>query len=243
VLLTRFPIGGWRPNSDRQPLLWLRADQGISVSAGKVVSWTDISGHGWVFDARTSGNRPAYSATGWNSAQPGVVFGSAYTEMKNQAAGLANLGTSLSVRVHAVWTVASHSSTQKFCAWINNGGGSGVYEIQVNSSHNDEVAYSSGGTVHTGSTLTGAHVTEHVMNQYSTGYTLSKIDGVGSISSATSTPTSATDTLIFGGNMITGSAALDGTVAEIVVYDTSAGDYDVADRFRAYAKSQWGGLS
>jgi hypothetical protein len=224
------------------PLVWLDAGVGVTVSSGKATQWIDRSSHAWTFAPRNSGNRPAWSSTGWNGTGPAVKFGSSYTEMINQQAGLGDLGTSLKVRVYAIWDIASHASTQKLVTWVNNAGSSGVYEMDVNSSHNEEIVYSSGGDVRTGTTLTGKHVSTFVINQHGTGYSLSYIDGVLDISTTSAVPTAATDTMVIGGNIITGSAALDAYLAELVVYDCSSADYDANDKFRHYAQTKWGGL-
>jgi PKD repeat protein len=56
-----------------EPLVWLRADSGINVSGTNVTSWTDQSGHGFVFTAATEATRPVWVPTFANNL-PSVRF-------------------------------------------------------------------------------------------------------------------------------------------------------------------------
>jgi hypothetical protein len=62
-------IGGWMPEPDAGltsllplgPDIWVRADQGVSLTSGKVSNWTDISGHGRDLTQATASARPSPS--------------------------------------------------------------------------------------------------------------------------------------------------------------------------------------
>lgn len=238
------PLGGgsgWTPMSPTQPLLWLKADAGVSLSTNEVTSWADQSGHGWSFAPRNSSIRPTYSATGWNSSKPAIQFGSSYKELINQSTGLADLGTSFKTRIYMTLDVSVGSGVQKILSWIRLSGSNGVYE--VNSDNNiDEIAYSSGGTLLTGNALSGKNNVSYLINRPTDGYTRSWINGVSSIVNNNAAPTSITDTVAFGGNAISGISIFTGSIAEVVVYDITSGDIDVMNKYNEYAKNKWGGL-
>lgn len=62
-----------------QPLVWLRADTGLSLTNGtNVISWTDQSGNGVVFSAPTEATRPVWVADS-TSGLPAVRFAAAAT--------------------------------------------------------------------------------------------------------------------------------------------------------------------
>ncbi len=241
MMAHRFRGGGWQPNSDRRPLLWLRADVGVSVSSGVVTSWADQSGNGHNFAARSSPNRPAWSATAWSSNRPGIVFGSSYTELVNTDAGLANLGAAIAVRVHLVMDRPSNAARQKVYQWLSIGGNYGAYEYEAQNDK-DQLTYSSGGVVTVGSTYTGKHVlSQRIRVTASSPDSLAYIDKTNSIN--TNPPTAgSTDMFAIGGNALLGTNPLSATIAELVIYDISAGDYDVVSKFDDYAKAKWGGL-
>jgi len=68
-------LGGWTPADFGTDLVaWWKADAGVTESGGAVSQWDDQSGNGWHLTQGTSGSRPIYSATGFNSSYPGITF-------------------------------------------------------------------------------------------------------------------------------------------------------------------------
>jgi hypothetical protein len=53
------------------PVVWFRADQGITTSSGNVTQWNDLSGNGWNL---TTTSAPAFTASGTANGQPCVTF-------------------------------------------------------------------------------------------------------------------------------------------------------------------------
>jgi hypothetical protein len=62
------------------PVLWLRADQGITIATG-VSQWADLSGFGNHFVQATGGNQPTLLSNGGPGGQPAVSFDGATSVM------------------------------------------------------------------------------------------------------------------------------------------------------------------
>lgn len=60
------------------PLVWLRADAGVELDGTNVVSWTDQSGHGFVFRPSSTNTRPAWVANSTNGT-PALRFNASST--------------------------------------------------------------------------------------------------------------------------------------------------------------------
>jgi len=67
-------LSGFSPAKIPGCALWFEADRGILTVDGKVSSWLDMSGNGYVISQSTPGSRPSYSSTIING-KPGVSFG------------------------------------------------------------------------------------------------------------------------------------------------------------------------
>lgn len=111
--------------SDRDPallpglLMWLDGTRGISVNAGNVSSWADMSGNENHATQSTPGNQPSYSATGFNGF-PCVDWG----------AGAANRGLvtpSMSLGVNTLVGVIQASASSGYWLVHNGDGVDGAY--------------------------------------------------------------------------------------------------------------------
>ncbi len=65
--------GAFSPQKLPGLLLWLRADQGVTLSGSNVTSWSDISGNGNGVSQGTGANQPVFNATGLNGC-PAIDF-------------------------------------------------------------------------------------------------------------------------------------------------------------------------
>lgn len=63
----------WTPR-DLSPLLWLRADRGITLNGSDVAAWADQSGNGYDFAQTAAGKQPAFTASGGPGGQPALDF-------------------------------------------------------------------------------------------------------------------------------------------------------------------------
>lgn len=66
------------------PVLWLRADKGITLNGGNVSAWADQSGNGNNFTG-TSGHQPAYNASGGPNSLAALVFNGTSSFMTSAA--------------------------------------------------------------------------------------------------------------------------------------------------------------
>jgi hypothetical protein len=90
----------WRPSNIGSDLaLWLDAEDSASITLnGSTVSqWNDKSGNGRNVSQATAASQPTYSATGWESSKPAIVYNNKILE--NTTASLKLIARSLFVVV------------------------------------------------------------------------------------------------------------------------------------------------
>lgn len=104
-MATGFPIifgsgarGPWTP-ARLQTALWLDAADSstITLNGSNVSQWNDKSGNGRNVSQATAASQPTYSATGWESSKPAIVYNNKILE--NTTASLKLIARSLFVVV------------------------------------------------------------------------------------------------------------------------------------------------
>lgn len=65
------------PNQISGNVLWLRADQKVTLNGTTVSQWDDLSGNGHNVSQATAGIQPAYHASGGSNGQPYLTFSTA----------------------------------------------------------------------------------------------------------------------------------------------------------------------
>lgn len=116
-------IGTWTPAQLPGLVVWLDAGLGVSQVAGVVSSWTDQSPNAYVFAQGTPANKPTFSATGFNSAFPGV------TTLVASPQFLTNAGITLASTTFSIFVTVSRTAN----AQVNGG----VVSLQCNGCADD----------------------------------------------------------------------------------------------------------
>lgn len=231
--------GGWTPASAGKPILWLDANRGITTSSGLVTDWQSVSSYNGVapvMSQATSGSRPAFSATGWDSSRPGVTFSGGSKWLANTTDSflynpfnaalnftlLARINTSGSAAYRTLMSWTDVPATVQFHAW------------PLDPSNHHGMSFSSGsliaGTVNSSGKKSVVWTCD---NSTGVGY----VDGVGSFSGA------------FGSNIVTARAILGldglfsgspytGTIAEVVLYNFVLSANDLL-AWETYASRKW----
>ena len=83
------PPDPWTP-AEISTDFWVKSDAGITESSGAVSGWDDQSGAGLDLAQPSAWNQPAYGATSFNSAHPGVTFASDYLKSTTSGTPTAN---------------------------------------------------------------------------------------------------------------------------------------------------------
>lgn len=96
----------WSPIA-LNPVLWLRADRGITLSSGDVAGWSSYNG-ARTFSQSTAGARPLYSATGGPNSTAYLEFGGTRWM---QGDGAASLWAFLHDAALSVWAVLQKVGT------------------------------------------------------------------------------------------------------------------------------------
>lgn len=73
---------GFLPNQLPGCVLWLRADQGLTLNNTNVSQWNDLSGQGQNFSQGTTADQPLWTPNGFNGL-PGVTFNGSTTFLSN----------------------------------------------------------------------------------------------------------------------------------------------------------------
>jgi hypothetical protein len=231
-----FGSTGWNPNDEGQPLVWLDASQGIFQSSGKVNAWVCRS-QGWLFTQASSVAQPGYSATGWNSNRPGVVFGgSGYTDLRCDSNVLGSAWNAFTIVATINITTAS---TRQFIVFEDNAVTS-AFGWGINASNNELLDLHAGGADITGGAITGASKRLWLSRSRGSSSNASNVNGSSSISSSDATDTGSGTRLTIGGQSLIGISYLRATLVELIIWGSSKSS-SVDTNYRAYSAAKWGG--
>lgn len=221
------------------PVLWMDASLAstLTIVSGKVSAWASRVG-GITLSQSNALNRPAYSATGWNSSKPAVHFtgATASTALGTPFSfwsGVTNPPQSFAARLN----ISTRGVQQRLFALDNVAGSSTATSIDASSANKEQLDKTSGGSPVTGSTvITGANLTW-------TGAWVSTLttflNGVKSINAASFASTETQDTLTMGWNGLIGNLALEAQVTEFLLFDYALTDAQQV-AVQAYLNAKWG---
>lgn len=253
-MLTLLGVGGggsspppppFSPTSIAGLVLWLKADAGVYKDAGvtpaangdTVQQWNDFSGNGNNQSQATSGNRPAFTTSGINSAQS-VVFNIA---SQTTLSGAANMGGTTQFAAFAVATLtAVGSGDGRVVTFIATGDGVDYASTTSNlllasQQPNRQSANTSNfSTINTDDSGSAAKAYSVVYD--GTNRTLYR-NNVSAVSS-TLAPTLGTTGSIYLGSR-GGADFYQGSIAEVCVYNGPVTSTDRAN-LQTYFNSRWG---
>lgn len=225
----------WSPLDDN-PLIWLDATYGLNVVGGNVAEWSSRVG-GITVLQNTVGARPAYSATGWASNKPGVVFGGGgYTDLR-ATIGVSTLLASLNSFEMAATIHVSSAGARQFLVFCDNG--TGVFGWGIATSDRELLDLHAGGSDIEGAPCTGVnHRFWLKRDQGGTGLCLSAIDMIPSIDRNDAAGVPQCTTFTVGGQSLIGASYLRATLAELVIWPGNPG---VGLEYKNYSTMKWGG--
>lgn len=232
---------GWNPLVDHTPVFWMDATYGITTVSGKVSQWDSRVGSA-SFVQSVSGARPDYSATGWNSAKPAVLFGTTggspgYTDLRSSHSATANIWNVFTLLVTVQYTAAS--ATQFV---ITSDDGSGVpFGYGLTSANKERLDLHAGGADILGNTVTTGNYRVWLGRNNVTPANASTLNRVGSISDGAdgSDVTNPNTRTVLGGQAVLGINQLQGPLVEIIGYDVY--DTTLSEKYYEYSVNKWGG--
>jgi hypothetical protein len=135
------------PSDISGTVLWLRADQGITLSGSDVSDWLDLSGEGNDATQAIAGDRPSYLLSGGVSNLPGVQFTSADSEIMSCGTFVE---TSNDMTVFAVFNQTDLSGTQAL--FFHSGTSRAILTDRTDqiSTFDDSISYRFAGNSQTG---------------------------------------------------------------------------------------------
>jgi len=235
----------WTPSA-LTPLAWYAADPAhMTIASGHVAQWNDLSGHGHDLVNTFEPGRPAYDASGWNSAAPAVVFNGGSLLRFDGWTGLPG-GTDQPFSVLAVVETQTTTAESALLAFWHSAGGYDVRCNLVPQGNSSLLGISRGEGSSTDQTFTGTTAFapgRHVVAwRFSPNTFTLTVDGISQTSQpqAPVVPLSF-DTLVLGAKTTLPTGLFAGKVTEVVVAPSVVADADVA-HFEEYAHTRWGGF-
>jgi hypothetical protein len=152
-MLMLFGGGGAVPEPDAilgaSILQWVRGDQGISESSGRISAWNDISGNGLHYSQGTGGAQPLYDATGGPNGLP-IVRVDSNARFMTSALNLAEPGTTATT----IWMVARQIGWVLGWRLCDGGGGGATHIIRQGATATPDLNQFNASHVNTNSALT-----------------------------------------------------------------------------------------
>jgi PKD repeat protein len=201
------------------PLVWLRADAGLSLTNGtNVISWTDQSRNGFVFSAPTEATRPEWVASS-TSGVPAIRFNSASTPRLQ-----GNLGRALTNAT--IFTVARYLNNSSGDRYIYSFGTINYSGLMMTLAREggDDIFHYDGAAQRNGQNAVpgqGFRVFSQVYGEGSPDRHRLAVDGRTVIESRTTVGRaySAVATNVVLGKYVTATAGFTGDLVEWLVYD------------------------
>jgi hypothetical protein len=227
---------GWPTPPVPNPVLWLRADMGITLNGSNVSTWADQSGNGNNAVQAVPGNQPAYSAAGFNG-HPCVDWGTGAVSRGLTVPSL-TLGRNTvigAIREDAVggyFVVFNNDITNGFYIYGITGFAFDLNRAGVDSGYNVVTNWLSDGVPRTVSVnYGGTHATHFSWRNGTPDVDVSTVAGEPGSGVATGP--------LYLGNNQAGAGQYKGVMAEVLVYDRSLTTAELTV-VHAYLKSKYG---
>jgi hypothetical protein len=225
----------WTPIS-LQPTVWFRADKGITLNGSNVSAWADQSGNGNSASQGTSGDQPAFSATGNPLGGASVVWGGGVSGVSTNAM---TIGAFSALSTGAVVATVQYAATLSSIRQLVNGlesGANGDWEVWTQSS---KTQFYAGATKASGSTFTGSTWHTIVANFAASASSQLFVDGVSQATGTVGTNSFGGSGFTLGNTVTPTSAGWHGGMTEFLIVPTTLTTAQVA-QYSTWATAQWG---
>lgn len=208
---------------------WYDAQDAASItqSSGAVSQWTDKSGNGNNATQGTAGNKPSYSATGWNGTKPGITFDGTNDYLTTATTIPYNGATGV-----AIWVAARSTGT---AARAMIGGQGSDIELRYNSGSLD-VLKTTSANLQSAAVANGYHV---VGTELSTNSTALSIDGTRT--TGVTNPAIIDGVTFIGTNNAGTSEQFDSVIGEVVLATgiLTSGERSCLNSYMAVGTGRW----
>ena len=199
-------------------LVWLRADAGVQLDGTNVVSWTDQSANGFVFQSPANNTRPVWIANS-TSGVPAIRFNASSTPRLQ-----GNLGRSLSnATIFTVARYLNNSSSSRYIYAFGTINFSGLMMTLARTGTDDATHYDGAATWVGPNSIpgTGFRVYSQVFGEDGADRHRLAVDGRTVIESRTTVgrPYSVSATNVILGKYLTSTLGFGGDLEEWLVYD------------------------
>lgn len=224
---------GFKPTQINGCVLWLRADQGVSLDgSGNVQSWSDLSGNGNTFSQATAGKCPAYLAAGGSNSQSAVSFNGANALTNGGNFGISTLGWTILAIVQ--FGSATPGAFTFFLANGDSGGNNGI-ELGSSSANNRIINYRGSATCSDGPLTTNWEAWGAVQTSAPlTTLYVNSTSASQALDHTTNVPVAFTGGSAIG-QQVGGVGSWTGKVAEVLAYNQALTQYQVSFLFQYFA--------
>lgn len=215
-------------------VLWLRADQGITLGTGsQVATWADQSGHGNNVTQATATARPTLSASGGPMGQPCLNFASASLQMLDRASAVVSASPWSAFVVQETSTPASEG----FSFYVGGLSSSNGLGFGLNGS--DRVIWYSGASILVDGVCPTS--TWELWSAVNTGTTTTfSVNGSSqSVTNPTVQPIAPSAATGIGGSTDTAADTWNGSIAEVILYNRALTAPEVA-LLNSYFSTRYG---